>query len=241
MRTISIKRTVLCLATILCVWIFPQNVWTHDQDGDEFPDEIDACPDSLVEPTVIIAEQDSGIRNVALGDGCTLADRVVECSFECPLESGSNQNRFVSCTRRLARNLVRDGVLTTEEREALVSFVAAQERLCHRTRNRTVELPREGIKGQGCTKEEALDAAREGAGMRLCVGDNSPECQGRCANDRRDECVVRTKAPAFRSCVFEQVEIERCPGRMGFVCTMGQREAREARAKVDCLCECRPR
>jgi hypothetical protein len=249
MRTPLTKRTplfiVMGLAIVFSTWISSQEIWAHDADEDGVIDELDACPDSLTNPTVVLAGQDSGVRNVPVGEGCTPADRVVACSLECPTLDGEiNENRFASCTRRLTRELVREGVLTREEREALVSFVAAQA-LCSRTKLATVKLNRAGHSGQGCTMAEAKDAAREGAGQLLCVGANDVGCGGQaCLNQKTDECVTRTKAP-FDGCAFSQVDDTRCtgPGQngKGFICTIGARPANQKQAEVECICECRRR
>ena len=109
-----------------------------------------------------------------------------------------------------------------------------QQQFCIAKKNPTVELPKEGIEGQGSTKEAARNAARERAGRELCIGDKDPQCtEPRCINAKND-CVVRTQEPAFQPFNCKKVE-------GGFVCTMGQRGAGDPSAKVDCICTCRPK
>ncbi|MHC4979536.1 MAG: hypothetical protein ACYTGT_11015 [Planctomycetota bacterium] len=48
---------------------------TADSDGDGIPDDEDACPDSILTPTIVINGCDSGVTNVLFEDGCTMSDR----------------------------------------------------------------------------------------------------------------------------------------------------------------------
>ncbi|MHC4305970.1 MAG: hypothetical protein ACYSW2_16045, partial [Planctomycetota bacterium] len=45
-----------------------------DSDGDGIPDDEDACPDSILTPTIVINGCDSGVTNVLFEDGCTMSD-----------------------------------------------------------------------------------------------------------------------------------------------------------------------
>lgn len=131
------------LGLSLLAWALPPSVWAQanqercfrtpvvhgwhcepaaqpgDCDGDGFPDDRDWCPDSIIDPTVVLFEEDSGIRNVFFGNGCTLADLLADCTV-----NAANPGDFVSCAARLAGDLTRSGALTGEEAGALITFVA---------------------------------------------------------------------------------------------------------------------
>lgn len=96
------------------------SVPSGDRDGDGFPDEIDTCPDSLLDPTVVMHGEDSGVRNLEFGDGCTLADLVDECILTAP-----DHGDFVSCVAQLAIDLVKADLLSAKEAVDLGLFAAS--------------------------------------------------------------------------------------------------------------------
>jgi hypothetical protein len=91
-----------------------------DADGDGVVDDRDPCADSLGGPTVVIGGQDSGVRNVALPNGCTVADRATACAL-----TACSHGKFVACVTHLASDLVETGVLTQRERQELIVFAVS--------------------------------------------------------------------------------------------------------------------
>ena len=49
-----------------------------DIDSDGVTDEVDACQESDLTPTVVVEGCDSGVDNVLFDDGCSLADLVYD-------------------------------------------------------------------------------------------------------------------------------------------------------------------
>jgi len=88
----------------------------EDSDGDGVPDEEDACPDSILEPTVVIDGCDSEVSNTLLSGGCTISDEVAECAA-----NSRNHGAFRRCVSKLGDKLQRDDVLTGPEKERILS------------------------------------------------------------------------------------------------------------------------
>jgi hypothetical protein len=86
-------------------------ILTFDFDGDGFPDDSDACPDSDLAPTVVIGGCDSSAQNDLLPDGCTISDRVDACA-----ESSLTHDDFTQCVTMLTNQLKRDGFVTNKEK-----------------------------------------------------------------------------------------------------------------------------
>jgi glucose/arabinose dehydrogenase len=68
----------------------------------------------IVVQSVVIDGCDSGVGDVLLDDGSTLADRIAQCA-----EGARNHGAFVSCVARLTSDLRRDGIITGQERGAI--------------------------------------------------------------------------------------------------------------------------
>ena len=90
-----------------------------DTDGDGVSDGSDACPISIVTPTVVIDGNDTGVPNAVLADGCTVADLIAQLA-----DQARNHGQFVSDVSRLTNDLKRDGVLTGKEKGAIQKAVA---------------------------------------------------------------------------------------------------------------------
>ena len=69
------------------------------------------CPN----PTVVIDTCDSGVADQVLNGGC-ITDAIAACASDV-----RNHGRFVSCTARLTGGLVREGLITGEEKDAIMS------------------------------------------------------------------------------------------------------------------------
>lgn len=86
----------------------------NDGDGDGVDDDVDACPDSDTAPTLVIDGCDTGVDNLVLADGCTLADRIAACA-----DGAANHGGFVRCVVDLEGELVAAGLISRRERSAI--------------------------------------------------------------------------------------------------------------------------
>jgi hypothetical protein len=82
----------------------------NDVDGDGIPDEDDNCPESNLEPTIIIDGCYTGVSNKLFDSGCTMSDLVNEC-----LNSTSNHGSVVSCVNNLTNSWKKNGIITGKE------------------------------------------------------------------------------------------------------------------------------
>lgn len=90
-----------------------------DYDGDGHADDADSCPTGDTRPTVILGGCDTGVANLAMAGGCTLADQIGALR-----DSAKNHGQFVSEVARLLNGLVKSGVLTGAEKGAIESCAA---------------------------------------------------------------------------------------------------------------------
>lgn len=86
----------------------------NDRDGDGIPDALDACPDSIMNATVVINECDSGVENILFDDGCTLADLV-----QMAADEARNHGAFVSNVARMANTMKRKRILNARDAASL--------------------------------------------------------------------------------------------------------------------------
>ena len=93
-----------------------RQIEANDFDGDGVPDEDDACPNSILDPTVVIDGCDSQVSNTVLSDGCSISDEVDECAA-----NSAAHGAFRSCVSKLGDDLQKDGVLTGPEKEQILS------------------------------------------------------------------------------------------------------------------------
>jgi len=75
----------------------------------------DVCPNSDSRDTVVIGEVDSQVANIDTGNGCTIND-VIDEDYEWP-----DHNAFVRHVKRVTQELVQNGVITTTQRNRIVS------------------------------------------------------------------------------------------------------------------------
>lgn len=90
-----------------------------DHDGDGLPDDADACATGDVRPTVIIDGCDSGAPNLRFAGGCTLADELKKIR-----DGGRNHGQTVSESGKLLNQLMKDGLLTGQQKGAIEACVA---------------------------------------------------------------------------------------------------------------------
>ena len=86
---------------------FRLNIVNLDSDGDGVTDDLDRCPNSILDATVVIDGCDSGVPNTLFADGCTIADLIVICADEA-----KNHTEFSSCVADLTNRLKKMGVIT---------------------------------------------------------------------------------------------------------------------------------
>lgn len=99
-----------------------------DTDGDGVSDDMDACLQSDLRPTVWVFNQDSGVPNLIAGqpvnaEGCSLAD-LVAIIVESATAGARNHGEFVSKVGSGLRELHRAGLLTERSKAALLSTAA---------------------------------------------------------------------------------------------------------------------
>ena len=91
----------------------------QDSDGDGIPDDEDACPESILTPTIVIDDCDSGVENMLFEDGCTMADLIAQCG-----DSASNHGAFVSCVAHLTNDWKHAGLISGQEKGTIQSCAA---------------------------------------------------------------------------------------------------------------------
>jgi hypothetical protein len=94
-----------------------------DSDGDGIADVDDEYPDSDTAPTVFIQGVDSGVTNIIFSSGYTLAD-VIEIETRGCAVNVKNHGSYVSCVAKVLNGLMKSGVITDEEKDALQSAAA---------------------------------------------------------------------------------------------------------------------
>jgi pimeloyl-ACP methyl ester carboxylesterase len=88
--------------------------FNEDTDGDGIPNDLDGCPKSNLEPTVLIDGCDSRVSNVLEANGCSIADQVRLCAT-----GATNHGGFVSCVADFNNELMSNGILSGAEKDAI--------------------------------------------------------------------------------------------------------------------------
>jgi dockerin type I repeat protein len=91
---------------------------SSDFDGDELLDFDDTCPNSDLQPTVVINGCDSEVPNT-FSNGCTISDKVAECA-----NGATNHGQFVSCVSHLTNDLKKAGTITGQQKGAIQNCAA---------------------------------------------------------------------------------------------------------------------
>jgi hypothetical protein len=100
-----------------------------DDDGDGVPNDDDDCDNSIVGGTIVIDGCDSGVAN-AIGEGaadvsgCTLADKI-GADVAAASQSAKNHGKFVSSMAQRLNTMVRDGLITGAQKDALMSCIGS--------------------------------------------------------------------------------------------------------------------
>jgi hypothetical protein len=94
-----------------------------DSDGDGILDEEDPFPNSDLGPTVILLGEDSGVPNVFIGTGTTLADAVQSMEQAAAAEA-KNHGDYVQTLAKAMKLLERDGWIDGRQRAKLLRVIA---------------------------------------------------------------------------------------------------------------------
>ncbi|MBI2486545.1 MAG: thrombospondin type 3 repeat-containing protein [Deltaproteobacteria bacterium] len=95
------------------------DVCDDDIDGDGVINDNDSCPASNLSPTVVVGSCDSGVVNRFFNDGCTISDLIAECAV-----GATNHGDFVSCVAHLLNDLKNSGVITGQQKGAILNCAA---------------------------------------------------------------------------------------------------------------------
>ncbi|MBI4887878.1 MAG: peptidase [Acidobacteria bacterium] len=93
--------------------------WFPDADNDGLADDHDGCATSDLSPTVVIGGEDTGVTNVMLGTGCTLADSLAAAGADA-----ANHGDFVSAVARLINTWRAAGLITAAARGQIQNAAA---------------------------------------------------------------------------------------------------------------------
>ena len=88
--------------------------WFSDNDG--VPDGVDECIGSSPSPTVVIDGCDSGVPNTVFPNGCKISDKIAQIAA-----SASNHGQFASRVAQYLNQLVKQGVITGAQKDAIQS------------------------------------------------------------------------------------------------------------------------
>jgi hypothetical protein len=91
----------------------------EDTDGDGIPDDEDACPESILTPTIVIGDCDTGVANVLFEDGCTMADLIAQCE-----DGADNPGQYLSCVVQLAIEWLHSGLISGRDLGRILACAA---------------------------------------------------------------------------------------------------------------------
>ena len=100
----------------LTLELFRDVGWFPDADLDGVDSGLDCEPNSDLRPTVNIESCDSGVTNTLFSSGCTISDLIAHIAA-----SSNNHGQFVAGVGRLTAALVRDGVITNAQKDAIMA------------------------------------------------------------------------------------------------------------------------
>lgn len=95
---------------------------TDDEDKDGVDDAKDQCPGSITDPTILIQDCDTRVVNVAMENGCTLADAIDVC-----IQNADNHGAFVSCISHLARTWQEQNAISEKEKSRIIKCAATSD------------------------------------------------------------------------------------------------------------------
>jgi hypothetical protein len=89
-------------------------VGNNDADGDGVPDDADKCPESNLDPTIIIGGCDAGVQNQLLENGCTMSDLISACGV-----GAMSHGKYVSCVAHLTNEWKEEGLIRRAQKGAI--------------------------------------------------------------------------------------------------------------------------
>ena len=89
-----------------------------DGDGDGVKNSDDECSNSVLSAFVVVDECNTGVDNTLSDNGCTISDKVKECS------AAATHGEFVSCVAHLTNDLKKDRIISEEGKEAIQECAA---------------------------------------------------------------------------------------------------------------------
>jgi hypothetical protein len=97
-----------------------------DSDHDGVPDCHDRGPDSILSPTVLLGDCDSGVPNPVDADGCSLADRLaLDDAIARAAAGAKNHGAFVKSMGAHLTSHVSNGVIDWSQRAAMMTCVGS--------------------------------------------------------------------------------------------------------------------
>jgi len=93
--------------------------WFPDADLDGLADNLDACPNSNLSPSVVVNSCQTGVPHTLLRTGCTISDHIARCSA-----NADNHGGLARCVADATDTLRRAGVITGQQKGAIQSCVA---------------------------------------------------------------------------------------------------------------------
>lgn len=100
--------------------VYPEPQPISDSDGDGIPDDVDSCPDSNSDETIIIGTVDTGVANNLFENGCAMSDEIDSILEDTTLNKGQKQAAIVS----LANGWKNAGLISGREKGAIASAAA---------------------------------------------------------------------------------------------------------------------
>ena len=149
----------------------PNDGWgvLHQGIVEVVPDDVDDCPNSDLRESIIIDDCDSEVSNELFDDGCTMADRVLECAM-----GETTHGEFVSCVAQLTNDWKQEALISGREKGRIQSC-AARGNLWSRC-----QTDAECDDGLFCNGVEiCLDGP--------CIADDP--CPGQSCDEAIDECI----------------------------------------------------
>ncbi|PCH61537.1 MAG: hypothetical protein COC19_04655 [SAR86 cluster bacterium] len=89
-----------------------------DLDDDGIPNGLDACPESDLSITIVIADDDTDVDNTLLSSGCTITDMIDL------LDNETAHGAFVSAVADILNLLKDEGIISGKEKGAIQSAIA---------------------------------------------------------------------------------------------------------------------
>jgi hypothetical protein len=93
-----------------------------DSDGDGVPDDLDFCPDSIIDTTIKIGDFDTGVNNFIDESGCTLADGISEALVSAA-SNAKNHGQFIRAMAHYLNELVESELITWDDHGVIMEAI----------------------------------------------------------------------------------------------------------------------